>query len=381
MALEGKIVDFGVADILQLISQQQKMGVLIVEKGKDSFEIVFWNGMIINTHPTTAIDKELLGRKLVKAGLISEQQLKRALEIQEENYNYLGEILVDLEILSKEKLEQIIHNQIYDILSELFQWEEGSYTFHPQPVVFNEKIFSPLGLEHILLDVLRMIDEWPDVVKRIRSMDTVFRKSDRRLSEGLENDISPEKMSQEQTKVYNLVNGQNSVQDIADISLLDRFSTSKSLVELLDGAYIEVVHKDKLVNIDNKRVNYILIERTLTISSYVILAILIIFLMILSPPDMKSTFSLFVNDRNSHLSAITYLENNRLLRIKNALYIYLLEERKYPEDLKELVSADIISEEDIRNIRGELYPYRSKGNSYQLQQKYEITKVRKNTKK
>ena len=95
----------------------------------------------------------------------------------------------------------------------------------------------------------------------------------------------------------------------------------------------------------------------------------------------KSTFSLFVNDRNSHLSAITYLENNRLLRIKNALYIYLLEERKYPEDLKELVSADIISEEDIRNIRGELYPYRSKGNSYQLQQKYEITKVRKNTKK
>ena len=75
MALEGRIVDFGVADILQLISQQQKTGVLIVERKDDSIEVLFWNGMIISAHPIAKAEKELLGEKLVKSGLITVEQL------------------------------------------------------------------------------------------------------------------------------------------------------------------------------------------------------------------------------------------------------------------------------------------------------------------
>ena len=84
MALVGKIVDFGVADILQLISQQQKTGFLLVERGKESVEVTFWNGMILSARPISEIEDDLLGRKLVKSALISEAHLKQALEIQEE---------------------------------------------------------------------------------------------------------------------------------------------------------------------------------------------------------------------------------------------------------------------------------------------------------
>ena len=89
MALEGKIVDFGVADILQLISQQQKTGVLIVERRDDSIEVLFWNGMIICAHPIAKAEKELLGEKLVKSGLITAEQLERALDFQENNLQHL----------------------------------------------------------------------------------------------------------------------------------------------------------------------------------------------------------------------------------------------------------------------------------------------------
>ena len=63
MALEGRIVDFGVADIFQLISQQQKTGVLLVDRRGESIEVLFWNGMIISAHPVAKVEKELLGEK------------------------------------------------------------------------------------------------------------------------------------------------------------------------------------------------------------------------------------------------------------------------------------------------------------------------------
>lgn len=362
MALEGKIVDFGVADILQLISQQQKTGALVVERGKECVEVLFWNGMILSAHPAQS-EGEQLGRQLVTSGFISEQQLQHASEKQEKNFKHLGEILVDLGMLNKEVLTQILHNQIYDVFADLFQWKEGSYAFHAKPIDFNEKIFSPLGLEHILLDVLRMIDEWPDIIRKVPSMDSVFKKSNRSFSEGEEG-----AMSHEQTVTYKLVDGKKSVQDITDKSLLGKFNTSKSLVELLDAGYIKVVPKKKVVTTYKTKDKFKIDERVLIKSCYGILAIFVFVLMLLSPPDMKSTFSLFSGNFYLPVAELPYFEQSRLKKIKNALQIYFWEKGKYPENLNELVSAEILRKEEIKSSKGQLYYYEPKGNSYQLHQ-------------
>lgn len=363
MALEGKIVDFGVADILQLISQQQKTGVLIVERGRESVEVFFWNGMILTAHPSVQSEEEQLSRLLVMSGFISEQQLQRALEKQEENFKHLGEILVDLSMIKKEVLDQILHNQIYDTLAELFQWKKGSYAFHPQSVDFNKNIFSPLGLEHIILDVLRMIDEWPDILKKVLSIDSVFKKSDRSFSEEEEGT-----MSREQAVVYKLVDGKKNVQDIADKSLLGKFSTSKSLMELLEAGYIKVIPKKKIVTTYRKKGKYKLDERVLIMGCYGILALIIFLLVLLSPPDIKSTFSLFSDNLPLPVTNLPYIDHNRLLKIKHGLQIYYWEKGSYPENLKELVSAEILRKDEIEDNKGELYYYRSKGATYQLHQ-------------
>jgi len=361
MALEGKIVDFGVADILQLISQQQKTGVLIVEREKESVEILFWNGMILTAYSGMQSEKEHLGRKLVKAGFISEQQLQRASEVQEEKFKHLGEILVDLGMVNKEILDQVLHNQIYDTVSELFQWKDGSYAFNPRAVDFNEKIFSPLGLEHIILDVLRMVDEWPDIIRKIPSLDIVFSKSDRSFSEGEE-----ETLSHEQKIVCELVDGKSSVQDIIDKSLLGKFSALKSLMELFDAGYIKIIHKRKPVTIERKRSKFKIEERFLIMGCYGVLALLVIVLLLFSPPDMKSTFSLFSDNIRFTAVDLPCLKQKRLQMIKNALQIYFWEKGRYPEDLKELASVEILGKDEIKNIKGELYYYKSRGNSYQL---------------
>jgi hypothetical protein len=365
MALEGRIVDFGVADILQLISQQQKTGVLLVDRPGENIEVLFWNGMIISAHPVAKVEKELLGEKLVKSGLISPDQLHRALDIQEDNLQHLGEILVAMGILGKEMLDRIIRNQIYDTFSELFQWKEGSYAFHAKSVTFNENVFTPLALEHIILDVLRMMDEWPDIMKAISSMTTIFKKSDRSFSEG--DEVLDEKMSHEQRIVFNLVDGLSNVQGVVDKSLLGKFTTAKALKEILGYEYIEAVLDDSYVIPRNKSIKYMAIERALVVGGYLIFALLLMSLMTVTPPDVKSTFGFFLNKLDPPTSVLANLEYTRLEKIKHALQIYFWERRKYPNDLDELVAANILSEEQIVNSSGESYYYISKGNSYSLQ--------------
>jgi len=364
MALEGRIVDFGVADIFQLISQQQKTGVLLVDKSGESIEVLFWNGMIISAHPVAKVEKELLGEKLVKSGLISTDQLQRALEMQEGNLQHLGEILVEMGILGKEMLDRIIRNQIYDTFSELFQWKEGSYAFHAKSVAFNENVFTPLALEHIILDVLRMMDEWPDIMKAISSMNTVFKKSDRSFSEG--DEVVEERMSHEQRIVFNLVDGHSNVQGVVDKSLLGKFTTAKAIKEILDAEYIELLHDGCSPTAHKKSLKYRAMEKTLIAGGYFIFALFLLGLIKVTPPDMKSTFSFFLNSMNPPNTVLASFEDNRLEKIKHALQIYLWEKGTYPDDLRELVAANILAEEDIKNTRGTVYAYTSQGNAYLL---------------
>ena len=47
MALEGRIKDFGLADIFQLIQLQKKTGVLTVKNDQQKAAILFEGGMIV----------------------------------------------------------------------------------------------------------------------------------------------------------------------------------------------------------------------------------------------------------------------------------------------------------------------------------------------
>jgi hypothetical protein len=81
---------------------------------------------------------------------------------------------------------------------------------------------------------------------------------------------------------------------------------------------------------------------------------------------MTSTFSLFLDNPESRADARHYLEYNRLLKIKNALQIFFWEKGKYPDDLKELVSARILFDKETRNSKGGNFYYHSEGHTYVL---------------
>ena len=60
MALAGTLKDFGIADILQLIAQQQKTGVLHL-RSKDEVKVGFVDGAIVSAESVSKKKRDLFG--------------------------------------------------------------------------------------------------------------------------------------------------------------------------------------------------------------------------------------------------------------------------------------------------------------------------------
>src|SRR6266852_427213 len=177
MALEGTLRDFSLADIFQLIGLQRKTGVLTLSGKDDTVTVTFLDGKVVGADSGSHRLETRLGHVLMKSGMLTQDQLARALEIQKETLQRLGFILTHYQIISNDSLKQALQLQILQIVYRLFRWKDGEYHFSQETTIeYDRDNVVPISAESILMEGARMIDEWPIIEKRIRSTDQVFRR-------------------------------------------------------------------------------------------------------------------------------------------------------------------------------------------------------------
>ncbi len=368
MALQGTLKDFSITEIIQLIGQQLKTGILRIRRGKNLVEISFVDGMIVHVYSNYRGKKDLIGEILVKAQLITEEQLERVLKIQKETLKYIGEILVELGLLTKEDILKVITTQIYETIYDLFWWEDGVFNFDLKLVESYRKVPFALSTEQVLLNILRMVDEWSEIEKKIFSPHLVFRKS-AGTEEQTENVLSPqslmrEKLTSEQELIFTLVDGNRTVQEIIDRSLLGKFNTSEILANLMEMGLIEVVgiRTPSLV----KKVRMINFREALAFVYYGVFLIFLFLLLVYFKPNFLRLFWDSKIERVQIEAPALLIHRAQLERIKNALEIYHLERGTYPPKLEELVSARLLQKQDLFYRKGLSYQYEVKDGTYVL---------------
>jgi hypothetical protein len=228
MALEGSLRDFGLADILQLIFFQRKTGVLNLEGKLDKIRLSFIDGYIAGAESKRRMEANRLGKVLVKKGLFSEKELQALLEEQQKTNVRLGNFLIRKGIVKKEEIEEVLVGQIKETIIQIFSWKEGTYEFTPQAIPADKDIPISIDTQHLLMEGLRIVDEWTLIEGKI-TLDTVFRQKTDDVSE----------LSEEERDILLLVDGDNDVSTIIDISGKDDFTVSKTLVSLIEKNVIE----------------------------------------------------------------------------------------------------------------------------------------------
>ncbi|SVD60958.1 uncharacterized protein METZ01_LOCUS413812, partial [marine metagenome] len=175
MALKGTLRDFGIADILQLISHQRKSGVLIVKTRGQQVVAYFVDGDIIRAEDAGRKQRDMLGNMLLRANLITPEELEASLE-QRSSGRLLGDVLVETTSLTEEDLQHFAELQTSETLYRLFLWRDGSYGFTQQDDVAISGREVRVSGEHVLMEGFRQVDEWPVIRKKINSYGMVFER-------------------------------------------------------------------------------------------------------------------------------------------------------------------------------------------------------------
>jgi len=246
MGLKGTIEDFNISEIIQLIGQQSKTGILTVRWGNKEVRVFFVNGNVVRVEPDRSEQKMLMGEMLITSGKLTREQLDSALEEQKGTVQYIGEILLRRKLVSKEDIQKVVQTQIYETIYNLFQWNEGTFEFETREKSEYLKILPSLNPEQLLLNVSWMLDEWREIEKTIPTMNFVFEKVTKKQTIMSDDDQKNRGMTYNQKIVYDLVDGKRTVQSIIEKSLMGRFDTCNILSELLRQGYIRKARIEKV---------------------------------------------------------------------------------------------------------------------------------------
>jgi hypothetical protein len=236
MSLQGVLRDFGVADIFQLIGQQRKSGILTVESRDREIRVFFREGQVVRARPHEDRADAALGELLLRTGALSESALAEAWRTQHETLEALPGVLGEGEFLPKPDLERVARLVTDEALFELFGWEQGRFAFAPD--AFGEECGDRLvSAEMVLLDELRMRDEWPAVQRALPDLSVVLTRSCdvevfRKRRDEVERTSGVPGAQLE--RLFLLVNGRLTARRAIDLSHLGTFEGARGLAALVE---------------------------------------------------------------------------------------------------------------------------------------------------
>ena len=128
MSFTGNLKTVTFPDLLQLFSAGKKTGTVTIIRGNIKKEIIFKNGNIISASSQDA-EEDYLGQLLLKIGRITKNDLQRAVYMHKGSGKRIGQVLVEMKIISREELGLYLKQQVEEIIYNLFSWKEGEFIF------------------------------------------------------------------------------------------------------------------------------------------------------------------------------------------------------------------------------------------------------------
>jgi len=391
MALAGTLKDFSLADIFQLIALQKKTGYLTLRNNEEVVTVTFLEGNVVGAESLHKRLEDRLGHVLVKSGRITKEELTKTLEIQKQTLQRLGYILVSEGFVDPESLKAALTVQMQQTVYRLFRWKDGEYHFEPHDnVEYDRENVNPMAADGILMEGIRMLDEWPLIEKKIPDFTVVFEKVPLETEPVLETraempdfdeasffgepttpkkkkepepvDSDAVRLTQEEMAVYQHVNGVFTVQEIIDRSGLNEFETCKALFELLNRQLIKSVAAPGEEEEEPKR----LFSPMAALIAFIwpLLLFWILISVVLLPYHPLS--HLPVGNEPTRRSYDTLFARIQLEKIQRAIFVFEMREGRLPTQLKELSDKGYIPLGLMSGPFGGAIQYKAGENSFTL---------------
>lgn len=230
MSLSGHLRTMAAGNLFQWLSFSQKTGKLAVSNGEVEKTIFINKGKIVTSASTDP--REYLGQFLMSYGYITEDELKKAMEVQQQSRILLGKILVVIEAISEDDLRRLMRRKAEEEIYDVFLWKDGEFVFQDDEKPAMELVPLNLDITGVIMEGSRRMDEW----ERIRAV--VTDSAAIPVRNGGELDLSG--FNEAQKKIAELIDGRRSVDAIVLESRSSTFLVSKTIWELVGSGTVRL---------------------------------------------------------------------------------------------------------------------------------------------
>jgi Domain of unknown function (DUF4388) len=351
MALEGTIKDFGLADIFQLIGLQKKTGTLFLKGLETTVNIHFEDGAVVKSEESLKIPKYLTGRILINLEKIEPYHLEEALDVQKTTARKIGSILIGQELINKDDLREALSFQMKETVYRVFRWKGGDYKFYQDKVEYDRDTVVPLSSEHLLMDGVRMLDEWPKLEKILPAPDVVLERNplqtvsedEAMTGEGdiFSYDGGPGGLSKDALQTLKLVRGGKTVYEIIEASPLGEFDASKAIVELMRKGFLHKTESLPDIILHEKKVRH-----PKVVSEWFVYVLYIIVVAALSMIFLQVTGTRKIMD--PRVTRFPELKTSfctvKVEKVRDNANLYYFDHGFYPKKLSDLAKFDYVSD-------------------------------------
>lgn len=343
VSLRGNLKDFGIAEIFQLIGQQRKTGILEFRGQGERIQCLFDRGAVVSAAHVGLWSHAALGEMLLRCGLLTRDRVEDLRRECEASAQMLPSVAIARGWLEPDELRQIEELLTGETIFSVLRWQAGSFDFTAQEVVHDRDFDSLLGAEQILMDGLRMVDEWHSFAELVPSEDTVFQRTGS-FSQYIQRAGSDGERQREMAeRVHSLVDGRLTARRIIDLSLLGTFNAVRSLAGLHRVRVIEPVDPAGLERLQQtgREVASRLPKAGSVGAAVIPLAVLLIVTLFAQVDWYSEPTGVLRIDRPTQIELVRDTFETR--RVRHALETYYFSEGHWPADLEALRSSGTLA--------------------------------------
>lgn len=158
MEFSGRLSAFPMGDLLQWAQNERCTGALVVRRSQREKRIYFHAGQVVACLSNDSA--EFYGQHLLVQGHLTEEELFRALSHCTERRIRLGAALCELGILSPERVQHTLRQQIEDSVCDMFLWERGVFYYQSEMPPEEEILPEPIHNMGLAMEGARWADEY-----------------------------------------------------------------------------------------------------------------------------------------------------------------------------------------------------------------------------
>ena len=227
--LQGRLGNFLISDLIQMIQLSGKSGTLTLLQGWNNRTITFEKGRITYVASGSRLPSQF--ELLIRTGRLTRHQVeafrqRRPGKTDEE----MIDELIQRKLLDRASIDRCNEQLLESAIYTLFLWRNCAFTFKSGDISKTNGVAVTVDGNHLIIEGTRRVDEWIEISPVVPSVFMIFRQRPHLVERTVPEHLKP---------VFDAVNGDRDVTGVARATGRSQFDAARALYELAQERFVE----------------------------------------------------------------------------------------------------------------------------------------------